>query len=236
MKLGRAFVVGKPARHEVGSARAVALLVEDVSQSMRGVRVARMEAERTLHEPPAACRIARLRAREGVHVEEPPVIAVGGSELFEDAQEQLVAVGAPAEAGEAVHAGQEREDQGITRELAEVLARGLERAGEIGTEGEAHRLDVAALARRGVSRELARPCRRAPRLRGSAAHLEDAGPRGMGEGTVGIGREDAVERLGGSHVGGEERVDGRHVVFDYPRRPGAEGQAVAILRRSRAPR
>src|SRR5262249_23303268 len=160
VKLSRAFVVGKPARHEAGPARAVALLVEDVGTSMRRVRVALMEAERALHEPPAACRIARLRAREGVHVEEPPVIAVGGGELFEDRQEQLVAVGAPAEAGEAVDAGQEREDQGITRELAEVLARRLERAGEIGTEGEAHRLDVAALARRDVAPELARPCQR----------------------------------------------------------------------------
>src|SRR5215470_15396648 len=159
VKLSHAFVVGKPARHEAGPARAVAFLIEDVGKSMRGVRVAWMEAERALHELPSPRGIAGLRAREGVHVEEPPVIAVGGGELFEDAQEQLVAVGAPAEASEAVDAGQEREDQGITRELAEVLACGLERAGDIGPEGEPHRLDVAVLARRRVSSELARPFR-----------------------------------------------------------------------------
>src|SRR5262249_43654890 len=69
VELRRALVVGKPAFHEAGASRAVALLVEDVGEGMRGVRVAGMESERALHETAASRGIARLRAREGVDVE-----------------------------------------------------------------------------------------------------------------------------------------------------------------------
>src|SRR5262249_61022496 len=44
VELGCALVAGKPASHEGGAARAVALLVEDVGQGMRGVGVARISA------------------------------------------------------------------------------------------------------------------------------------------------------------------------------------------------
>src|SRR5215468_5745147 len=132
VELRRALVVGKPAFHEAGASRTVALLVEYVGEGMRGVRVAGMEAERALHETAASRGIARFRACEGVDVEEPPVVAVGGGQLLEDTEKQLVAVGASAEAGETVHASDEREHEGVARKLMEVLPRSLERAGQIG--------------------------------------------------------------------------------------------------------
>src|SRR5436305_1417431 len=137
----------------------------------------------------AARGIARFGAGEGVDIEKPPVFAIRRGQLVQDAEQELVPVAAAAEAGEAVDAGGEREDEGVTRKLAQVLAGRVEGAREIGAEGKAHRLHVAALARGGGAGKLARSGRRGLRLAARAAHLEGACLRGMSQSEVGIGAE-----------------------------------------------
>jgi len=109
-----------------------------------------------------------------------------------------------------------------------------ESPGKVGAEGETHRLDVAALSPCGAGGELARPARRRPGFRNRATHLQCARSGGMRQGKVRIGGEHAVQRPVGADIAGQERIHRGHVILDRSRRPGAEGQAVAILRRSRA--
>src|SRR5262245_17843014 len=171
-----------------------------------------------------------------MHVEEPPVVAVGRRELVEDSAQELVSVDAAAEARQAVDAGEEREDEGVARELAKMLAGTLEGARQIGPEGETHGLHVALLAAAGLPRTLAGPCDRGLRLGGHAAHLERARPSSIRQRKTGIHGERSVERIVGADIARQERVDPRHVILDGARRARAQRQAVAILRRSRAPR
>ena len=87
---------------------------------MGGVAVARVPLERAFRSAAGFFVAEQFVVGEGNLGEEPPVIAVGGGQRFEDGELLVVAVDAAAEADEAVHAARLGEREGVTREIGEV--------------------------------------------------------------------------------------------------------------------
>ena len=172
VELRLAWIAGQPCVDEGGAVRLVPALVQDVCPRMRPVRIARRQRERSLDERRARRPPPRLRQREAMHAEKPPVLAIRAGQRVEQRGQRLVPVLAPAEPDQPVHARGRREHHGVARKLDEVLGNRGKRAHRIPLHRDGERLDVPALPRRASRRQHASAPRRFPRLRHARLQLE----------------------------------------------------------------